>query len=676
MGRQIDPVQVARNMIALGFVPIPLGGDDTGKKPLLKWQSFQYNDTRPSDADIIAEFQRLASRSDAVAVLHGETNGTICIDADTTAARDQLFAAFPDAPWKVLSGKGGHVFFAPPPELDQKNVRQGIGVEMQLPSGEWLKVDIKPQGGYSIAPGSWHKGKAKLYEATDTWTEEGKKCLPVLGADVLIREANGTVRSIRERAENYERQLGESQRVIQPGVTLRPAIYLPTGGTSDVTALKRATAYMKKVEGASEGARGDVCFKLACNLVRGFTLADGDALALLAQWNLCCVPPLPERELNEKIGNARRYGKHALGSKLTERKRADRPVSDDDEPHHHHEGCGCDEPTKKKPRDFHLSESERINLRSSARSPVVDVTDHRLTKLIDECAMCCETYTRGMCLPGANGEPGHGQRSLRPDRCYDQKLCPNCARVLWRTTHQPTIEEKWPEEAYVCEVPILTPESARDEVRRMGKLYRKNLDEKGRWFTGWKSVLYVFDPEVAEYAEGFGLLGKIMRKSEYLPIVERVWLSQTNGLIAEYRSGFDMVTVVQKHAAILGKHTKRTSAGKKAQKLFPWLSTTGARELAREVWKKNHPGLERGECDFVTGHNPDGSPIYCKRLQHDKKQHKRTGEVIGMKRGGWKPAEIAPRILDADNRYIADYTAKLFTADIADTANLFTADTP
>jgi len=335
----------------------------------------------------------------------------------------------------------------------------------------------------------------------------------------------------------------------------------------------------------------------------------------------------------------------------------------DEQPHHHHEGCGCDDDERERaPKDFRFTDDERVNMSLATTNPIVE-GDAAIMKMIARCTTCCMTFDQEKCLPAPGGKGGHGVRGLRPDRCDDQTLCPNCIRALWRKTHRVNIEDNWHEEIYVVEVPITTPEEARAEVQRIGKLYKKNLDEKGRWFTGWSSVLYVFDPEVADYAKRFGLHGKIMSKDEYTPIVERVWLSISDSLVSDYRSGIDIVSTLQRHATIIGKGFKRTSAGKKAQKFFPWLSTTTAREQSHKKWQEAHPGLERGECDKITGHNPDGSPIYCKCLLHRGKYHRKTGEKIAEKRGNWKRGEVEPRVEAANARWIEGHLAAQFTAD-------------
>jgi hypothetical protein len=52
-------------------------------------------------------------------------------------------------------------------------------------------------------------------------------------------------------------------------------------------------------------------------LVRGFALADDEALAVLRDWNARCEPPWSEHELLAKLQHARRYGREPIGGLLT-----------------------------------------------------------------------------------------------------------------------------------------------------------------------------------------------------------------------------------------------------------------------------------------------------------------------------------------------------------------------
>lgn len=68
------------------------------------------------------------------------------------------------------------------------------------------------------------------------------------------------------------------------------------------TAYERAKAYTAEVPGAVSGQSGhDHTFHLACELVHGFALQDGEAFDILREWNNTCQPPWNEYELRRKI---------------------------------------------------------------------------------------------------------------------------------------------------------------------------------------------------------------------------------------------------------------------------------------------------------------------------------------------------------------------------------------
>jgi hypothetical protein len=78
--------------------------------------------------------------------------------------------------------------------------------------------------------------------------------------------------------------------------------------------MNRARQFLRAVEPAVAGEHGDLrTFRVCCRVVRGFALADDEAMSLLREWNARCAPPWSERELLEKVRNARRYGREPLG---------------------------------------------------------------------------------------------------------------------------------------------------------------------------------------------------------------------------------------------------------------------------------------------------------------------------------------------------------------------------
>ena len=79
----------------------------------------------------------------------------------------------------------------------------------------------------------------------------------------------------------------------------------------------RAQRFLQSVEPAIAGSHGDLhTFRICCRVVRGFDLWDDEALEVLSDWNARCQPPWSERELMNKLQNARTYGREPIGGLL------------------------------------------------------------------------------------------------------------------------------------------------------------------------------------------------------------------------------------------------------------------------------------------------------------------------------------------------------------------------
>lgn len=79
----------------------------------------------------------------------------------------------------------------------------------------------------------------------------------------------------------------------------------------------RARRFLQSVEPAVAGKHGDLrTFRICCRVVRGFDLSDEEAVSVLQTWNAKCEPPWPERQLLEKVQNARKYGREPYGGLL------------------------------------------------------------------------------------------------------------------------------------------------------------------------------------------------------------------------------------------------------------------------------------------------------------------------------------------------------------------------
>lgn len=91
----------------------------------------------------------------------------------------------------------------------------------------------------------------------------------------------------------------------------RSAISVHRSATDPIA---RARQFLESVEPAVSGHHGDLrTFRVCCRLVRGFALSDDEALAVLSDWNERCEPPWSQRELTNKLHNARKYGREPIG---------------------------------------------------------------------------------------------------------------------------------------------------------------------------------------------------------------------------------------------------------------------------------------------------------------------------------------------------------------------------
>lgn len=91
------------------------------------------------------------------------------------------------------------------------------------------------------------------------------------------------------------------QRFWPPVVASVPTIR----GESSNDVIDRARRYVARMPAAVSGSSGhNATFHAACVLVLGFGLSDGDAFALMQEFNSRCEPPWSDRELQHKVRQA------------------------------------------------------------------------------------------------------------------------------------------------------------------------------------------------------------------------------------------------------------------------------------------------------------------------------------------------------------------------------------
>lgn len=217
-----------------------------------------------------------------IAVATGEISGVLVVDVDPrgggAASMRRLtdtYGDLPTGPLAVTGSGGWHLYYRHTPGLTNSVGRIGAG------------VDIRTTGGIAIVPPSRHpNGRPYLWES-----DRGPELELPEAPEWLIRKARG-----RSPDPTPPRRLTTAD--------------LPL-------AVELARRWLSRIDPAIQGQGGDNrTFFVACRLVIGFALADGDALALMREWNQRCVPPWDERDLERKLRNARKYGKGAWGSML------------------------------------------------------------------------------------------------------------------------------------------------------------------------------------------------------------------------------------------------------------------------------------------------------------------------------------------------------------------------
>ena len=121
------------------------------KTPLVGWKEFQKR--RPTEEEVSAWFDKWPHAS--IGIVTGKVSGIVAFDLDSEHAVEYAEdeGGFPDTP-KVKTGKGYHVYVQHP------------GFDVRNDVRKELDIDIRADGGYVVAPPSFH-GNGNQY----TWEE-------------------------------------------------------------------------------------------------------------------------------------------------------------------------------------------------------------------------------------------------------------------------------------------------------------------------------------------------------------------------------------------------------------------------------------------------------------------------------------------------------------------------
>jgi PAS domain-containing protein len=261
-----DALAVWRRGLSVIPVPRPDATHD-GKKPTIAWKEYQ---TRLATED---EIRAWFAAEQNIAIVTGALSGVVVVDADSPETLQWIRRRLPYTPWQTKTARGFHLFYRHP----------GVQVRnaARLDTGDGrIALDVRGDGGFVIAPGSIHASGA-VYEFAGDWT---------VTKDKLPRFWPGWIR--------------RPERPTSP----QPTRLRPTG---DV--IERARKYLASIPVPIIGAGSDQqTLYAAARMVRGFGLAESDAVDLLWEW-AGRRPGWTREWIARKVRNAEQYCSEPIG---------------------------------------------------------------------------------------------------------------------------------------------------------------------------------------------------------------------------------------------------------------------------------------------------------------------------------------------------------------------------
>lgn len=278
-----------------GFSVIPLDhpADTTqtdpariGKVAVEAWKPFQT--ARPTDGTLRSWFDTGRRRN--IGIPTGALSGIIALDCDSRAAIEWADTHLPSTEMRTRTARGEHRIYRRDP--NGARVRNKVRLRTGDPA---VKIDVRGDGGYIVAPGSTHASGTR-YERIGTWPPVAQ--LAVFDPAWIDEEPRAEPPADAAPSRQVRRARTRADRKDHDRV------------------LTRAPAYLRATPPAVQGEGGDThTFGVVCRMVRGFDLAESDAREVLSEWNQRCQPPWSERELDEKIDGALKYGTEAIGAR-------------------------------------------------------------------------------------------------------------------------------------------------------------------------------------------------------------------------------------------------------------------------------------------------------------------------------------------------------------------------
>ena len=190
--------------------------------------------------------------------------GLVILDADDPEAQTLVEARCPSTPcWQKSGGEGDRKQFVfRHPGFPVRNRQQThIG-------GKIYKLDVRGDGGQTVAPGGIHPKTGRPYKANCEWTPELLASCPIYDPMWIVDD----------RGDKAPDGLGpiEPPPIVEDHNKELPAV---------AVRVQKYKAHMKTVKGTQQGqGASNRAFAIAVEAVHGFALPENQALAILCEW--------------------------------------------------------------------------------------------------------------------------------------------------------------------------------------------------------------------------------------------------------------------------------------------------------------------------------------------------------------------------------------------------------
>lgn len=250
-----------------------------------------------TDPDVIRKWWRRWPRAN-IAVVGGRASNLVIIDFDfPKGAEEELrrletkYGPFPESA-TVKTGNGLHVYLQHP---GGRRIPSGTSI---LGSG----VDIRADGGYAIAPPSFHYRGREYMWLTAPKVPADIQPMPDWMIEFFDNREVERQKSIEERRTHH---VAASSKGRSKALTLEDK-------------KRRCQAYIDTKPGIAEGGRNEMAAKEVCPVGLDFDLDEDEFWPILESWNDRNSPPLSERELRRTLFSANRSRQSPRGCKLDE----------------------------------------------------------------------------------------------------------------------------------------------------------------------------------------------------------------------------------------------------------------------------------------------------------------------------------------------------------------------